>query len=96
MLKSNLFNEGIFLIDFYADWCAPCKTMSPIIDELSKKFEDKIKIVKINIEYNEEMVNEFNVVSLPNFVFLDNGKLVEQFAGSISSDKLEKKIEKHL
>jgi len=88
--------KGFVLIDFFADWCMPCLTMAPIMDELSEKFHGKIKFGKINIEENQELAQKFNIVSIPNFVLLKNGEIADQFIGSMSTEDFEEKLKKHL
>jgi len=89
-------NKGLVFIDFFAEWCMPCLTMTPIIDELSDKFKGKIKFGKVNVGENQELAQRFNVSSIPNFVLLKDGEIVEQFIGSISEEELEEKLKKFL
>jgi len=85
--------EGIVVIDFFAEWCMPCMMMSPIIEELSHKFERKIKFGKVNVgEDEQELVQKYKVSSIPNFTIFKNGKMIEQFIGSISEDEFEEKL----
>ena len=88
----EFIKEDLVLVDFYADWCMPCIMMAPIIDELSNKFRGKIKFGKVNIEDNQELAGKFDVVSIPNFVLFEEGKVKEQFIGAISSEDFEKKL----
>ncbi len=88
----DFIKEGIVLIDFFAEWCTPCLTMAPIIDELSDKFKGKIKFGKVNIEGNEELAQKFKVSSIPNLILFKEGKLIEQIAGSKSFEELEEKL----
>ena len=92
----EFIKEGIVMIDFFADWCMPCLTMSPIIDELSEKFKGKMKFGKVNVGDNQEIAKKFNVSSIPNFVILKDGEVVEQFVGSRSEQEFEEKLEKCL
>jgi thioredoxin 1 len=92
----NFTKEGFVLLDFFADWCMPCLTMSPIVDELSEKFKGKIKFGKVNVEDNQEAAKKFDVVSIPNFVLLKDGKMIDQFIGSIPAIEFEEKLQKHL
>jgi len=92
----NFTKEGFVLIDFFAEWCMPCLMMAPIIDQLSEKFEGKIKFGKISVEDNQEIAKKFNVSSIPNFTLFKDGKVIEQFIGSMSSEVLEEKLGKHL
>jgi len=88
--------EGVVLVDFSADWCMPCLMMAPIVEELSEKFEGKIKFGKVDVGENQEIAQKFNVSSIPNFILFKDGEVVEQFVGSMSSEELENKLKKHL
>lgn len=93
-LFDDFIKDGLVLIDFYADWCMPCVMMSPVLDELSEKFKGKIKIGKVDIEDNPGIAGRYSVVSIPNFVLLKDGKMVEQFVGSLSEEDFEEKLGK--
>jgi thioredoxin 1 len=88
----NFTKKEIVLIDFYADWCMPCVMMEPVIEELSRKFRGKIKFGKVNIDDNQELAKKFRVVSIPNFIFLKKGEVLEQFAGVIPIEEFEDKL----
>ena len=92
----NFTKKGLVLIDFFAEWCMPCLTMSPIIDELSEKFRGKIKFGKVNVEENQESAQKYGVMSIPNFVLLKNGEIVEQLVGAIPVEEFEEILKKHL
>ena len=99
-LTKEKFNEfikkGVVLIDFHAHWCMPCVMMSPIVDEISKKFRGKIKVGKINIDENNELAQKYNIRSIPSFIIFIDSKIADQFVGAISKEELEKKIKKYL
>ena len=88
--------EGVVLVDFFAEWCMPCIMMAPVIDEISDKFKGKAKVGKVNVDENQALAQKYGVSSIPNFVVLKDGEIVEQFVGSVSEEELEEKIEKHL
>ena len=88
----DFIKNGFVLIDFFAEWCMPCLMMDPMIDELSEKFKGKIKFGKVNVGDNEEIAQRFNVSSIPNLTLLKDGKVIEQFVGSISGEELERKL----
>jgi len=92
----EFIKEGIVLIDFFADWCMPCVMMSPIMDDISEKFKGKIKVGKVNIEDNQDIAKKYEVSSIPNFIVLKDGKLVDQFMGSMSAEEFEDKLNKYL
>lgn len=85
--------EGIVVIDFFAEWCMPCMMMSPIIEELSHQFAGKIKFGKVNVgEEEQELVHKYKVSSIPNFTIFKNGKMIEQFVGSLSEEEFEERL----
>jgi thioredoxin 1 len=84
--------QGVVVVDFFAEWCMPCMTMAPVIDELAEKFKGKVKFGKINIEDNQGIANKFNVRSIPNFIILKDGNPVEQFTGAVSAEDFEEKL----
>lgn len=88
--------SGLVLVDFFAEWCMPCVMMSPVIDELSEKFEGKIKFGKVNVDENGSLSERFGVRSIPNFVLLKDGKVLEQFMGAMPAEDFEEKLKKHL
>ena len=80
--------KGIHLIDFYADWCGPCKMMSPIIDEVAKELDGKVKVGKINIDENQDLAMQFNVMSIPTIIAFKNGKPDKRFVGVRDKEEL--------
>ena len=84
------------LVDFWAPWCGPCKMMSPIIDEVAKSLEGKIKIAKVNVDQNQDLAQQQNVMSIPTFVVFKGGQVVDQFSGAMTKEALQEKLEKHI
>ena len=74
-------SEGVILLDFYADWCGPCRMVSPIVDEIAKERSD-ITVGKINVDEEGELASEFSVFSIPTLVVLRDGKIVKQVTGA--------------
>ena len=97
--KDN-FNEEVInselpvLIDFYADWCGPCKMMSPVVEELAKEYEGKAKVAKINVDQESAIAEKYGVMSIPYFAFIKNGKLVDEQIGAVAKAKLVQKLDK--
>ena len=92
--KENFNDEVIksdvpVLVDFYADWCGPCKMMMPVVEELAKTYEGKAKVGKVNVDEQGELAEEFGVMSIPAFVVIKNGKVVDQALGAMAKAKLE-------
>ncbi len=91
-----LKSESPVLVDFYADWCGPCKMMAPIVAELSEKFAGKCRVGKCNIDENMGLAQKYRVMSIPTFIFFKNGEAVETTVGAVNKSELESKINKLL
>lgn len=84
---------SVELLDFYADWCGPCKVMDPIIHELSATWGDKVKITKIDVDQEQEKSSQFGVMSIPTYIVMKDGKEVERLVGAVPKQTLKSKIE---
>ncbi|MBO5209357.1 MAG: thioredoxin family protein [Lachnospiraceae bacterium] len=84
---------GVAIVDFYSDSCVPCKRMSPVLSALETKYESDIFVAKVNIAYEKELVNKFQVISTPTFLFFKNGEVIERFSGAKKKEELEQIIE---
>jgi thioredoxin 1 len=76
------------LVDFWAPWCGPCKSIAPVLDELAKEFAGKLQIMKINVDDNPRTPSMYNVRGIPNLVIFKNGEVVEQLVGAVPKDQL--------
>ena len=81
------------VVDFYADWCGPCRAQGKILEELSPKFEGEIKICKCNVDENPELASEFGVMTIPNLVFFKNGNKVGQYSGVMQEAGIRRMFE---
>jgi thioredoxin 1 len=84
------------MVDFWAPWCGPCKMMLPIVEELSAEYEGKVKIVKVNVDENMETPGQFNVMSIPMFLFFKDGKPVSSFVGAKPKESVKQELDKLL
>lgn len=84
------------VIDFWAEWCGPCRLVGPIVDELAAEYEGKVIIGKCDVEENDEVVAKYGVRNIPTIVFLKNGELVDKQVGAASKEALKQKIAKLL
>ena len=84
------------LVDFWAEWCGPCRALSPILDELAKDLGGKLKVVKVNVDEAQELAAQFNILSIPTMIVFKNGEPVNQLAGAMSKDQLLAKIKPNL
>ena len=92
VLKSEL----PVLVDFYADWCNPCKMMAPVIAELAKELEGKCKVGKCNVDENMAVAQKYRVASIPNFIIFKDGQPIANFMGAMPADELHSQVEKAL
>ncbi len=92
----SFHKQGVVIIDFFAEWCMPCTMMSPIMEELSQKFKNKIKIGKIDISENENLAEKYGISSIPSFIIFKEGKIVKQFSGMTSSEEFSDIIEEFI
>ncbi|MFI0426575.1 MAG: thioredoxin [Flavobacterium sp.] len=95
------FNEIInvnhlVLVDFYADWCGPCKMMSPILQEVKTTLQDTVKIIKINVDQHQDLAAHFMVRGVPTLMLFKSGKMLWRQSGVLSTTDLIKIIESHL
>ena len=83
-------------VDFWAEWCGPCRLVSPAVEELSKEYDGKVNFVKVNVDDNNEIASKYNVFSIPTLAIFQNGKVIAQSAGAASKESLKTYINKHL
>lgn len=84
------------LIDFYADWCGPCKIMKPIFNDVEPEFEGEIEFVQVDVEENNEKAQEFNVMSIPTFVIMKGDKEIDRRMGAMPKEALVDWLNSHL
>ncbi len=73
----ELINKELTLVDFYADWCGPCKMLAPVLEKL----EDKVKIVKVNVDEHRDLAAKYSIMSIPNIIFFKNGEIMKSMVG---------------
>lgn len=81
------------VVDFWAEWCGPCKAVSPIIDELAQEFEGKVEIGKYDVDEGGDFMAEYGIRNIPTILFFKNGELHDRNVGSIAKDALKAKVE---
>lgn len=94
--KEVLESKEPVLIDFYADWCGPCKMMAPVIEKLAEKYDGKAKVGKVNTDDEPELAQMFQVMSIPNMVIIKDGQVVDRIIGAVPQKELEAKLDAQL
>ncbi len=98
MFNEQNFDEEVLkselpvLVDFYADWCGPCKMMAPIVSQLAEEYEGKIKIGKVNVDDSNQLAGQYQIRNIPSFIIFKNGQAVEKYVGSMKKTELEEKL----
>ncbi len=91
-----LESDKLTVIDLWAEWCGPCRMMTPVIEELSKEYAGKAVVGKLNVDDNPEVPSNHNVRGIPTFLFFKNGELVDKVVGAQTKKFLQDKIEAHI
>lgn len=86
-------SKGFVVVDFFANWCGPCRMLSPILEEVKDELKDKVEIYKVNVDDEENLARQFGVMSIPCLFFFKNGEMVEKQVGLVNKDILVSKIE---
>ena len=97
-LNSSNFDEQVtntdklVLVDFYANWCGPCKMLSPIISEIANEYSNSVKVCKVNVDESQELALKYNIMSIPTLIFLKNGVVIKSVVGFCSKSELDSTI----
>ncbi len=95
--QSDVIDSKIpVLVDFWAEWCGPCKMLSPIIDQISKELDGKVKILKMNVDENPKIPSTFGIRGIPTMMLFKNGELVDSKVGVVEKGALISWIESHI
>ncbi len=103
MANTNTFTDGNFdeevlkssvpvLVDFWAEWCAPCKMVAPSIEELASEYEGKLKVGKVNVDSNPNIASTYQIRSIPSIVFFKDGKVADQIVGAVPKKQIDSMV----
>jgi len=84
------------LVDFWAEWCAPCRMIAPAVETIASEYAGRAKVGKLNVDENQSVTSRYNIRSIPNLLVFKNGEIMEQLVGTTSKDNLAKLLDKHL
>jgi thioredoxin 1 len=91
-----LESDKLTVIDFWAEWCGPCRAIGPVIEELSSQYAGKVNIGKLNVDHNPNVSMTYGITSIPSILFIKGGKIVDKQVGAVAKTVLDKKIQAHL
>lgn len=94
--KDVIDSDVPVLVDFWAEWCAPCKQLSPVIDELSTEYKENLKIYKLNIEESPNIPTKYEVRGIPNLILFKNGQAIDSKVGALPKNALKEWLDSHL
>ncbi len=81
------------LVDFWAEWCAPCRAVSPVVEELAGEYAGRAKVVKVNVDEHQELAQRFGIMSIPTLLFFKDGREADKIVGAVPKAAIEKKLQ---
>ena len=84
------------IVDFWAEWCGPCRAIGPVIEELSKEYDGRVNVGKLNVDHNPQVSMNYGITSIPAILFIKEGKVVDKLVGAQPKSNFVKKIEQHI
>ncbi len=89
-----LKSEVPALVDFWAAWCGPCRTVGPVVEELAGEYKDKVKVAKLNVDDNKQTPSKYGVKGIPTLMLFQNGQVVDQIVGAVPKNKIKDMLDK--
>ncbi len=94
--QTVLDSSKLSVIDFWAEWCGPCRVVGPVIEELAKDYEGKVQIGKVNVDFNPEISMMYGIRNIPTILFVKNGQVVDKQVGAVPKSVLDAKVKQHM
>jgi thioredoxin 1 len=91
-----LDSDQLTVIDFWAEWCGPCRMVGPIIEELAKEYDGKVNIGKVNVDHNAMISQQYGIRNIPTILFIKNGEVVDKQVGAVPKSALEQKVKANM
>jgi thioredoxin len=89
-------SDGPIVVDFWAEWCGPCRMVAPVLEKLSEEYAGRVRIGKVNVDEQSSLASKYGIQSIPTLLIFKGGKVVEQFVGATTRDVLARMIDKHV
>jgi len=86
-------NQGVMMVDFWAEWCGPCRAIAPVLDELVRASSGKVALAKVNVDENPGLAARYGIRSIPTILFVKDGKVADQVIGAVPKAQLQKKLD---
>lgn len=90
--KEVLSADKKVLVDFWAEWCGPCRMVAPVVEDIANEYGDQIKVTKLNVDENQSTASRYGIMSIPTMLVMEDGKVVDKLVGYMPKDKLVKKL----
>jgi len=95
--KQEVLEEDLpVLVDFWAEWCGPCRMIAPVVEQIAKEYKSKLKVCKLNVDEAPATASSYGIISIPTLAIFKNGKVADKIVGALPKAKLETKIKKHV
>jgi len=94
--EASLKDNSLILVDFWADWCFPCKMIAPVVEEMAQEMKGQVAFGKLNVDENPKTATRFGVTSIPTLILFKEGEIAEKIIGAVSKEHLEEKIKENL